>query len=355
NGLYRLYHNFTGLNDGTYSYAAYAIDEAGNLNITSTRTVTISTNKAPVINSYDLRNNTGSKLNGATGLLDVNREYYFQINITDENGWDDIQYINITAWYDNGNESTTYNHSGNLGGNLNMFLQYKNITGTASFTMIWPNNEVELVLANCSETIVTSTTRIIKISFKPKSQVRYANTIGGWNTTQNATNDLNSWNFKIDVVDTKNAHSWVVDEYGVYRYTFIQPNQNWIDVVAQPGSNDTSNVVTITYSSNYDYNITIWFEENLTNQTWGTTIPIAGNVDILNSTDPNDDITPSTGDITFNGIGEANAVDIINVSGTFEPDGVTQTVDVQFNVRIPLGTMWGIYQAHVGVKIFQKQ
>jgi hypothetical protein len=355
NGLYRLYHNFTGLNDGTYSYTAYAIDEAGNLNITSTRTVTVSTNKAPVINSYDLRNSSGSKLNGATGLLDVNHEYYFQINITDENGWADIQYINITAWYDNGNESTTYNNSGNLGGNLNMFLQYKNTTGTASFTMIWPNNEAELVLANCSETIVTSTTRIIKISFKPESQVRYANTTGGWNTTQNATNDLNSWNFRIDVVDTKNAHSWVVDEYGVYRYTFIQPNQNWIDVVAQPGDNDTSNVVTITYSSNYGYNITIWFEENLTNQTWGTTIPIAGNVDILNGTDPNDDITPSTGDITFNGIGEINAVDIINVSGTFEPDGVTQTVDVQFNVRIPLGTMWGIYQAHVGVKIFQKQ
>ena len=113
--------------------------------------------------------------------------------------------------------------------------------------------------------------------------------------------------------------------------------------------------MTITYSSNYDYNITIWFEENLTNQTWGTTIPIAGNVDILNGTDPNDDITPFTGDITFNGIGEANAVDIINASGIFEPDGVTQTVNVQFNVRIPLGTMWGIYQAHVGVKIFQKQ
>ncbi|MCD6108574.1 MAG: hypothetical protein J7J89_03780, partial [Thermoplasmata archaeon] len=355
NGLYRLYHNFTGLGDGTYNYSAYVIDSAGNLNITSTRTITVSTNKAPVINSYDLRNNTGSKLNDATGLLDVNREYYFQINITDENGWDDIQYINITAWYDNGNESTTYNNSGNLGGNLNMFLQYKNTTGTANFTMIWPNNEAELILANCSETIITSTTRIIKISFKPKNQVRYANTTGVWNTTQNATNDPGSWNFKIDVVDTNNAHAWIVDEYGVYRYTFIQPNQNWIDVIAQPGENDTSNIVTITYSSNYDYNITIWFEENLTNQTWGTTIPIAGNVDILNGTDPNDDITPFTGDITFNGIGEANAVDIINASGIFEPDGVTQTVNVQFNVRIPLGTMWGIYQAHVGVKIFQKQ
>jgi len=41
NGLYRLYHNFTDLPDGTYDYYAYAIDTEGNANKTGVRTVTV--------------------------------------------------------------------------------------------------------------------------------------------------------------------------------------------------------------------------------------------------------------------------------------------------------------------------
>ena len=41
--LYRLFHNFTNLNNGTYNYSAYAIDTAGNLVISSPRRVTIDT------------------------------------------------------------------------------------------------------------------------------------------------------------------------------------------------------------------------------------------------------------------------------------------------------------------------
>ncbi|RLF29433.1 MAG: hypothetical protein DRJ99_03565, partial [Thermoplasmata archaeon] len=149
--------------EGYYRFYSIAIDNASNqedppaVNDTECQYSTV-VNKVPAINSYDLRNSTGSKLNDATGLLDVNREYYFIINVTDGNGWSDIQYINITAWYDNGTDPGEYNQTGNLGGNLNMFIQYENTTGTANFTMIWPKNEAELVLANCSETIVNSTT-----------------------------------------------------------------------------------------------------------------------------------------------------------------------------------------------------
>ncbi|RLB76187.1 MAG: hypothetical protein DRH24_18300, partial [Deltaproteobacteria bacterium] len=42
NGLYRLYHNFTSLSDGTYNYTAWAIDLEGNMNKTS-RGVTVDT------------------------------------------------------------------------------------------------------------------------------------------------------------------------------------------------------------------------------------------------------------------------------------------------------------------------
>ena len=47
NSLYRLYHNFTDLDNGVYNYSAYAIDSAGNLNITNERVINI--NVAPTI------------------------------------------------------------------------------------------------------------------------------------------------------------------------------------------------------------------------------------------------------------------------------------------------------------------
>ena len=74
----------------------------------------------PTINFYDFQNSSGtSKLDNR---IDVAEEYKFILNVTDLQGWSDIGYINITAWYDNGSEANGYNDS--IGGNLNMFLQY---------------------------------------------------------------------------------------------------------------------------------------------------------------------------------------------------------------------------------------
>jgi len=301
---------------------------------------------APVINNYDLRNSTGSKLNNATGLLDAATEYYFTVNVTDANGWTDIKYINITAWYDFGSESTTYNQT--TGGNLNMFLQYRNILGVKEFLMIWPDDEAQLISSNCTITSYNSTTRIFKFSFVPFGQVRWANSNGSWDGTQNITNDPYSWNFNITVIDSIGLSRWKTDEYGIYRYTSVTTSQDWVDVFAAPGFNDSSSIVTVIYSSNYDFNLTIYFEENLTNTSWGDFISIADNVHILANADPTDDITY---DILFLGIGEANAVDIINSSGIFTKDGVSQAVNVQFDVFIPLGTSGGRYTARVATKI----
>jgi len=303
---------------------------------------------SPIINNYNLMNSTASKLNNATGLIDVNSEYYFTINVTEPNGWDDIAYINITSWYDNGNDNTTYNQTS--GGNLNMFLQYKNTTGTANYRMLWPNNEAQLIQANCTEMIINSYTRIINISFKPLSQIRWACSNNTWNTTADVCNDPYSWNFNITITDETNLSTWKVNEFGVYKYTYILPSQDWVDVYALPGFSDTSNIVTITYSSNYNFNMTIYFEENLYNETLGVTIPIANNVDILADADPNDDINT---DITFLGIGEPYAIDIFNESGLFNTDNVSQTVNVQFDVYIPLATLGGKYTARVTTKIIQ--
>jgi hypothetical protein len=95
--------------------------------------------------------------------------------------------------------------------------------------------------------------------------------------------------------------------------------------------------------------MTIYFEENLTHTTMPTYyISIADNVTIKADADPNDDITA---DKNFTGILEANAVDIFNNSGIFQKNGTSQTVQVQFRVFVPFGTMSGKYTARVATKI----
>lgn len=342
------YVNDTGLTPGiTYYYTLWTWDTDGQKWCDTNKTVTGTTViNPPFINSYNLFNNTGSKLNNATGLLDVNTEYYFTVNVTDLDGWEDINYINITSWYDNGDENTFYNQT--IGGNLNMFLQYENISGTSNFKMQWPDDEATIILVNCSENIVNSTTRIINISFKPLNQVRWANSNDTWDTTQNVYNDPYSWNFNISVLDETGRSDWRIGEYGIYKFAYISPSQDWVDVYALPGFSDTSNIVSIVYSSNYNFDMSVFFEENLNNQTWTRTIPIANNVDILADADLNDDITT---DQTFLGIGEINSIEIFNESGIFGINNVSQTVNVQFRVYVPIGTLGVKYTAHVATKI----
>ena len=304
---------------------------------------------APVINSYDLRNGTGSKLNNATGLLDVNTEYFFIVNITVEYGWVHLDYIDIKAWYDHGNDSSEYNQT--LGGNLNMHLRYENTTGNASYTLLWPRDEAQLISGNCSETIINSTTRVVTISFKPLSQMRWACSNNTWDATANATNDPFSWNFNITAIGKSGLQSWVRDEYGIYKFAAIRPEKNWVDVQAPPGHFAASNIVNVTYSSNYDFVIRIFFEENLTNVSSGDSIAIMNNVYVRGDADLTDDIINDT---VFNGTGELHAIEIINASGMFRNNNTSQVVRVQFNVYIPFGTIQGEYTARVTTKIRQK-
>jgi hypothetical protein len=233
-----------------------------------------------------------------------------------------------------------------------MYLRYENVTGTASFKLLWPKNEAQLITGNCTQTVVNSSTRVIKISFKPLSQTRWACSNNSWDGTKNTTNDPFSWNFNITVIDLSGLKASKKDEYGIYKFATILPEKNWVDVEAPPGYNATTNIVNVTYSSNYNFNISVYFEENLSNATSGDVIPIANNVYICANADSNDDITA---DRMFAGIRELNAIDIINVSGIVHKNNTSQVVRVQFNVYIPFGTNQGQYSAHVATKIKHKE
>jgi hypothetical protein len=66
-GLYRLYHNFTNLPDGSYQYYAYSIDSNGYANKTETRTLSVDTHATLYSN-----NATNNTLAGQPALFSLN-------------------------------------------------------------------------------------------------------------------------------------------------------------------------------------------------------------------------------------------------------------------------------------------
>ncbi|RLF59368.1 MAG: hypothetical protein DRN27_02880 [Thermoplasmata archaeon] len=298
----------------------------------------------PRINSFDLLIDGESRLNNDS--IDVNNEYVLSVNLTDEDGWESIDYVDVEAWYDNGDESNSYNQT--LGGNMNMLLRYKNTSGTASYDLLWPDDEVELVSINCSEMIVNDTTRIINFSFIPKSQIRWAPGDGSWDDTYNETNDLNSWNVKVTAVDASSQSVSNISEYGVYKYTNFSVDKNFIEVSAAPFFWGTSSKVNVNYSVNYDYNVSVYFEGNLSNSTLNENISIKNNTKLLASAFSGDDIIT---DQLFEGVGVDNSVDIFNDSGFFPKNNTSQIVSIQFSVFVPLGTMSGVYSSKIAVTV----
>ncbi|MBU4352816.1 MAG: LamG domain-containing protein, partial [Nanoarchaeota archaeon] len=74
-GIYKLYRNFTSLNPGTYTYKAYVVDQAGNLNTTEQRTFIV--NSEPTVTSAILNSTYG------TNLTTENLTVYAQYNDND--------------------------------------------------------------------------------------------------------------------------------------------------------------------------------------------------------------------------------------------------------------------------------
>ena len=296
----------------------------------------------PRINWYDLQNATGiSKLNSQ---IDVNQEYKFCISISSAQGWDDIEYINITAWYDNGDDSTTYNDSGNQGGNLNMFLQYENTTGTANYTMLWPDDEV--TKRRFTETVVTDECHKLTFSFKPGYQLRYAPGDGSWDYTTNAINDIWSWNFKISVTDSGEDASepstvWVIGEFGVDSYTEII-STGLTAITGYPGDTPAYNdsYISIETRSNGNYSLAV----NITNLTHEVNPSYTiQNTSILTAGGELSSLTLFSGiapHYYYNGSGSGYTA--------AEDNGTSKiTNDIEWAVNIQIGQYTGDYDATV--------
>jgi len=290
----------------------------------SNTTINITVNsEVPSINWYDFQDSLDvSKLDSR---VDVNESYSFVVNITDLQGWDDIDYVNITCWFDNGSQAATYNST--QGGNLNMFLQYENTTGNANWTMLWPDDEVTFNSGDCSESAYGADTKNLTFTFTPLYQVRYSKAgTGAW-----------SWNFTIDVDDASEDNTSQSDEYGIYMYTrIVQTTENPAGT-ANPGQNDVtlSPHTNVTTRCNANYTLTT----NLPNLTDGS-----GHY-ILNSS-----LSVQGGDLSRANFDGGNASYLYGSDSTYRNHLVNtteDTVEVEYWVNCSLGQYPGYYESTV--------
>ena len=219
----------------------------------------------PRINWYDLQNATGVSMLNAQ--LDVDQPYSLIVNISSDQGWADVDYVNITGWHDLGTDPSSYNNT--LGGNINFWIQYENTTGTANWNLIWPSGELTLNVGSCTD--VNSTDPLgspgntechnLTFVFTPGYQFRYAPDPA---TATYGFNDAWSWNFNITVHDDAAYLAYNTSEFGVYSYTSIV-SAGWPEITGNPGDTPAYNdsYITIETMSNGNYSLGV----NVTNLT----------------------------------------------------------------------------------------
>jgi len=314
----------------------------------------------PRINWYDFQwNNSGtweSKLNDQIDV-DNTEEYRFLINMSSDQGWADIEYINITAWMDLGDDASVYN--GTAGGNINLNLSYINTTGTAIWYLAWPDDEVTLVQGDCNETHETdpggsigyTDCRNITFAFIPQYQFRYApGDSGGWDTTP-GHNDIWSWNFNVTAVDQSGYKSddsptkgGVDDEFGVHSYSEIY-SVGWPTITGSPGDTPAYNdsYINMITRSNGNYSLSV----NITNLTH----KVISTEEIQNTS-----ILTAGGDLnTLTLFSGTEQWYYGNVGGVYESaldnTNSNTTSDIEWAVNIPLGQYPGEYEATIYYKL----
>lgn len=306
----------------------------------------------PRILWYDIEyNNLGTWESRNNQQIDTDNsaQYRFIVNISSDQGWENIDYIFINAWHDLGDDASAYNDT--TGGNINMNFSYINTSTSGVWNMNWPDNEVTFNGGSCTEINVTGTdpnhspgnteTYNLTFVFTPSYQIRWApdpiNAAAG-------LNDAYSWNFNITVIDSNGYISYhnptvgeSTNEFGVFSYTEIV-SAGWPSITGNPGDNASSNVIPIETRSNGNYSLSA----NVTNLTHTVT---------PSYTIQNTSISIAGGDLASTQLPGNAPLYLFGGASTYKSAGNDNTSlttsDVQYKVNISIGQQPGDYEATI--------
>jgi hypothetical protein len=247
--------------------------------------------------------------------------------------------VNVTAWYDNGDDSA-YNYDSTTGSNLKFKISYDvqassvSHEGNIQNVYIWDYTKDDY-------------THVIDLYFTLGPQMRhavmstFANSGPGWN-------DANSWNFRIEA-NSNGGSATTDDEFGIYKYTYIEASGD-PSVTTTPGtshtdaSNHLSPNTAITFKTNDQFRIKV----DINDLTSGSNTLAASNVwvecmngDTTSYTQFQDGSTP------VYLYGSSNSYHSAYANGDSESDTVSWAIDV------PLGTAVGTYTSPVQYTIEQ--
>ena len=304
----------------------------------SNTSITCTVNQGPVVHGYGLLN--AASTNVTNNMLDVRTEYHFYAVVNQSSGWSDMEYVNITAWYDNNNDSA-YNYNVTAGENLNFKLVYDNTTGTASISSAYGN----VLNVHGTEDIVDTYTHNISIYFTMDYQMRHAPGDGTWNTGP-GWNDASSWNFRINAT-SKGGYATRDDEFGIYKYTYVSATGD-PSVSTAPGTDHSANVMSPSQSLAFRTNDAFRLNVTISDLTSGSDTLTSDNVWIKTTTFPLTQFPTSGGaTLVLYGASGAGNYHAAYDSGSEESDTATWSIDV------PLGTAVGTYTTGVTYLIEQ--
>ena len=332
---------------------AMAVDKASDTDTDNTLGATVSSDP-PVITGFDITDASDTSFMHAQ--LDVTpTTYFFNVTVNDDNGWSDIQWINIRVWFDNESSEISFD-SQTTGANYKAVLNYTNAGDLTTPNLgEWNVTEGNIVYTSGSSSIFTNTANqnyTFKLAFVLNEQIRQANTPS--NTAAGSYNDLGSWNAEVKAIDsgvttTNQANTTnVFHEFGVFQFTNVSIASDWtVAATIAPGASDSTPIVTVTHKANRNYTMTVWFDSHLTGP---ATIDVS-NINITADGDADDEITA---DLSFAGLGEANERYIHGSATTNKTHNFTdnqETTGVKFRIFVPLGTLSGTYTANLTIKV----
>jgi len=306
---------------------------------------------APYISSFSFLNDTGVDKNNT--LVDPGMAYNISVVIEDNNGWSDIEWVNVTLWYDNGDDASEYNDT--AGANLNYFFSYNQDNDT--FFVHWPTTG-ELTGADngtSSNWTLNATSNRLNFIFTPGKQFRRAPGDGAWDTAS-GYNDLFSWNYAINATDAAGDSHEVGGEFGVYSFTELYVDDTTPYASGNPGGWAAATPITMRESSNEAYYMNISLGGNLSRGDW-----VPDYIEVFNVNVSGGEVTGlDTGGNTFFNVTSADPFAWNDLSKSVKNTGVQisgnsqEVTDLTFRIYIPMGTVGGSYRTEITWTLSQK-